>query len=519
MQQPVTRNPAYPAVPFPPPPTARGGSTDPGALLAPGGGGSGAGGSYYTSSQRYYGVPSSSSTSGANAGNTLSLDGKLTSPSASRSLPRGRDGAALLACLLLLRLAFSPNSGQGGHGGLVDPTAGSVTASIRLAFYAPFQSSPPPGGGGVEGGSGAEKRETARPVPLALDGAVDSLVLPVYLTRDEVRGEKAAEILAAGGGNSKRKGDRAPEVPPSDLEGWSDGGSWGLRIVSLKPPRGAEEGAAEGPFAARSAFLSPLVPHSTKHPAEGSEDTTPGRPVPKGAYPVRLLPVQIPVERTRLGEEERSRQRHGSHPGQPGSYGRSSAIPPKVDEHADYDRTRHYFCGTDWHHASGSCHRHCPGGLSSECGDGESCYADTPCDARLSPSGGGESPGDDKTKSRLALTRQGTLPGVVAVWSDGAVSLHAVTADVQPTVGSDGHRTKRAKKKKVELELRQLWRAFPFEPEAHDERHSDGGEEHPHEVEFDELGLTFESSAVFAGEGGGDEVGVGDHGAILIGGR
>ena len=516
MQQPVTRNPAYPAVPFPPPPTGRGGS-DSGALLPPAGG-SGAGGSYYTSSQRYYGVPPSSSTSGASAGNSLSLDGKLTSPSASRSLPRGRDAAALLACLLLLRLAFSPNSGQGGHGGLVDPTAGSVTASIRLAFYAPFQSSPPAGGGGVE--KGGEGRETARPVPLALDGAVDSLVLPVYLTRDEVRGEKEAGILA-GSGNSKRKGvPRVPEVPPSDLEGWSDGGSWGLRIVSLKPPRGAEEGAAEGPFAARSAFLSPLVPRST-HPAEGSEGTEPGeRPVPKGAYPVRLLPVQIPVERTRLGEEERSRQRHASHPGQPGSYGKSSAIPPKVDEHADYDRTRHYFCGTDWHHASGSCHRHCPGGLSTECGDGESCYADTPCDARLSPSSSGGGDGDDKTKSRLALTRQGTLPGVVAVWSDGAVSLHAVTADVQPTVGSDGHRTKRAKKKKVELELRQLWRTFPFEPEAADERHSDGGEEHPHEVEFDELGLTFESSAVFAGEGGGGgEVGVGDHGAILIGGR
>ncbi|EJK49649.1 hypothetical protein THAOC_31452, partial [Thalassiosira oceanica] len=59
-------------------------------------------------------------------------------------------------------------------------------------------------------------------------------------------------------------------------------------------------------------------------------------------------------------------------------------------------------------------------------------------------------------------------------------------------------------KRRPELELRQLWRAFPFEPEAHDEeKHGDGEEEHGHEVEFDELGLTFESSAVFAGDEGG----------------
>ena len=54
-------------------------------------------------------------------------------------------------------------------------------------------------------------------------------------------------------------------------------------------------------------------------------------------------------------------------------------IPPKDHENElNYDRTRHYFCGKHWHHASESCHKHCGSGTSSDCGDGETCYADTP---------------------------------------------------------------------------------------------------------------------------------------------
>ncbi|EJK45488.1 hypothetical protein THAOC_35894, partial [Thalassiosira oceanica] len=74
MQQPVTRNPAYPAVAFPPPPVR--GRSD------------GADGPYHTSSRRYYGAPTPPPSGG---GASSGLDGKLTSP-ASRSPLRGRAG-------------------------------------------------------------------------------------------------------------------------------------------------------------------------------------------------------------------------------------------------------------------------------------------------------------------------------------------------------------------------------------------------------------------------------------------
>ena len=296
-----------------------------------------------------------------------------------------RGGAALLIFLtcLLLRLAFAPSNLTRG-GALAGRSYGADTASIELGFYAP----------------------AARPVRLALDGT-DALAVPVYLTRSEVRRAKEAEILAARSRTrSSRRGDRAPEVPASDLEGWTDGGSWGLRIVSLKPPLGPDVGGDEAgrAFAPRAALLSPLVAHSTHHPTEKNSEGTHGRPVTPDANPIRLLPVQIPIETTR----------------------------------------------------------------------------------------------DGGTGAGLAPTKDGTLPGVVTVWSDGAVSLHVVTADVPPAAAG-----------RAEPELRQLWRTFPFEPEAKDEHRSDvGARQHGHIVEFDELGLTFASNA-----------GVGDHGAILIGGR
>ncbi|EJK64377.1 hypothetical protein THAOC_14893 [Thalassiosira oceanica] len=315
-----------------------------------------------------------------------------------------RGAAALLTGLLLLHIAFAPSTLTSG-GVPVDQSDGAVAASIELAFQAPSQSRPPWG----KGARGVDKRpgNGARPVRLALYGT-DALAIPVHLTRDEVRRAKEAEILAAGSWRqrSSRKGD--PEVPESDLEGWTDGGNWGLRIVSLEPLQGASgDGKAAGrAFATRRAFLSPLVSNST-HSTENSEGR-PSRPVTPDAYPIRLLPVQIPIETTR----------------------------------------------------------------------------------------------------ELAPTRDGALPGVVAAWSDGAVSLHVVAADVPPSaVGM------------AELELRQLWRTFPFELEVRDDHRRDGEAWQGRSVEFDDLALTFEPSAVLAGDGGTSDGGVGNHGAILVGGR
>ncbi len=136
----------------------------------------------------------------------------------------------------------------------------------------------------------------------------------------------------------------------------------------------------------------------------------------------------------------------------------------------------------------------------------------------------------------MALTKGGALPGIVAVWSDGSVSLHVITADVATSsasaVGADGqqqhqHRTKRAARqinKKPELELRQLWRVHPFEPSSD----GWGGEKIGNDniIEFVELGITFESGAIYGDAaavknslGMRNERQFGENGAIILGGR
>jgi len=38
-----------------------------------------------------------------------------------------------------------------------------------------------------------------------------------------------------------------------------------------------------------------------------------------------------------------------------------------------------FFCGSTWYDAAMRCSKQCPGGVDSECGSGERCYADTLC--------------------------------------------------------------------------------------------------------------------------------------------
>ncbi|KAL7552970.1 hypothetical protein ACHAWF_016207 [Thalassiosira exigua] len=474
---------------------------------------------------------------GGASGGDRPANGRLSAASSSRPpLPlRPRDAAAALACLFLLRLAFAPPSG-----GIGEDAATTSGASARLAFYAPFRSRAPPDVAVAAGGGG---RRAARPIPLDADGdgSIESLVLPAFLTRGEAAKERASERELR---EKKRKRERkfatrveAPEDDAAASEGWDERGSWGLRVLDLGALRdGTREGEggtiAGSPFVPRSSFLSPLLPGG-----EGSGDgVDPGAQ----AYPVKLLALQVPVRRTRLGEEERSRRRHqkaaggNRSPSSSGShYGKNSEIPAKDDpKFASYDRTRHYFCGRDWHHAADSCHRHCVGGTSDECGEGETCYADTPCDVHLLEGDSGSGSADDAAvdespAAKLALTKAGTLPGVAAVWSDGSATLHVVTADVVASSaaagGSDGRRPKRARQgaKKPALELRQLWRVRPLDPPPAEGTTVSA-------AEFEELGIAFESGAIYGGSnaggeeedrGGGAARRPGDNGAILLGGK
>lgn len=129
---------------------------------------------------------------------------------------------------------------------------------------------------------------------------------------------------------------------------------------------------------------------------------------------------------------------------------------------------------------------------------------------------------NENEETDLALTVRGTLPGITTIWSDGGVTLHAITADIPVTVDpKNEHRGKRERqrKKKPELEMRQLWRVFPL----------DTASSSTSRVLFEELGFAYESGAIYGvseetitGEDGSKIVKqnqIGNHGAILLGGR
>jgi len=474
---------------------------------------------------------------------------------------RKRDGFAILTCLFLLRLAFTPSDGSG----FIDFADSSIGASMELAFYSPFRSTPPRDAISPARNNRGGGEKTARPVPLDIDGdgVVEAMVVPVFLKRDEVE-QEIRDMREGAQKSNRRYGDSGrKETEDNDklLSEWESDGSWGLRVLNLKPLHKrrddnsnyySEEGAIAGPFAPRSMFLAPLLRFSSKEDLENKEgnlktDNSKTNNHNKSTFPLNLISIQIPIQRTQLGEEEKSRQRHKRDGSNAGTiYGTGSGPPPKDDpNHKNYDRTRHYFCGRDWHHASQSCHKHCPSGVSSECGEGETCYADTPCDALLGTDSDNSSTDvkSDEETPEMALTPRGTLPGIVTVWSDGSVSLHVITADIfssssPSSSNTDGkqsqHRAKKArqKNKKTDLELRQMWRVYPLEPSDNvgsvpaNGIHLSTGE--GSEVYFDEFGVAFESGAIYgafaasSSEDGKRETKkarIGDHGAILLGGR
>lgn len=339
--------------------------------------------------------------------NPSAIDGRLSSPNSIRLELRKRDAVAMLVCPLLLRLAFAPSADI--HGEFISHSR--IDASMILAFYYPFQSN----AASVTGherqhdevehvdnknnnASGTRRWQTAQPVPLDIDGdgVFDSLAMSVFLTRENVLQEEELELVEKQSRNHRKTTATAEDETLKRSSEWPYDGSWGLRILDLRPlhhshnheqhSNDAAMIAFDGPFAPKTLFLSPLLPPSHQHPkqyrneGEGANQSQQERKI-SSAYPIKLLSIQIPIQRTHLGEEEKFRQRHRKDGTEKniGSYGKNPNIPSKEDPlHHNYDRTRHYFCGRDWHHASQSCHRHCGGGLSSECGEGETCYADTP---------------------------------------------------------------------------------------------------------------------------------------------
>ena len=362
------------------------------------------GGGASTNNNLYYG--------GINSYNntTTESNGRLP-PKQSINL-RYRDGFAIVACLFLLRLAFTPTntSSTHHHAGIINTADTSIIASIQLAFYTPYQSR---SSKVINNNShrlklrdttdnhNAGGERTARPIPLDIDGdnIYESLVVPTFLKRSDLVKEKDIELKALNTMKHKKKSYNKykrdiDNCYKDDNEHWSEDGSWGLRILNLNPLHKKDSTddsmLLDGPFSPRSVFLSPLLPPSSSHDEEEKDESLNEQARiyqhkkkkstnDDNTYPIKLLSIQIPMKRTHLGEEEKSRQRHNVKQSSSGIYGKNSMIPPKDHENEfNYDRTRHYFCGKDWHHASESCHKHCGSGTSSDCGEGETCYADTP---------------------------------------------------------------------------------------------------------------------------------------------
>ena len=88
------------------------------------------------------------------------------------------------------------------------------------------------------------------------------------------------------------------------------------------------------------------------------------------------------------------------------------------------DRSRHFFCGKDWHDASAKCGQPCPRGTQVDCPDGETCFADTPCDSQKM-----KTQQNQKSKTYEGnLTPAGGIPGVFTLWSNGMLTMHALSS-------------------------------------------------------------------------------------------
>jgi hypothetical protein len=161
------------------------------------------------------------------------------------------------------------------------------------------------------------------------------------------------------------------------------------------------------------------------------------------------------------------------------------------------DRTRHYFCGLDWHDSASKCATRCPSGQQSECPGDEKCFADTPCDA-LSHS---RKPLIEDTQVLFQLTPGGGLPSIITFWSNGVLSLHSLTSDMPLNEAVTTKKQRREAEK--QLELRQMWRNRVFA------EHVDTS---ANKIWWDELNLRFLDSVM------SEEQGSAHHGMILVSG-
>ena len=415
---------------------------------------------------------------------------------------RTRDAAAALLSIILGKIAWTDSTG---------PEALSV--STVLAFY--YEATP---------------TVTVEHIVHEDDDIYDDM--PVD-DDDAIRRRNEKDLGSAKGpGIIKRQVRTAPPVPfDVDGDGTVEGlvvpaivnnatQSWGLQVLDLKPLHGRHGAAAEMtafPFYPNVMFTSDGV-----DAAANDEDAQAQQKPP---VPIKMASGQVLL---RNGINQMSDHAGGG----AGSAGKHKPDGKFVESD---DKTRHYFCGTGWGDAAERCATPCPDGTSSSCPEGESCYADTPCDSQLATpvANADDDLLDDDTAvvekaTQLILTPRNGLPSVVTLWSDGSLTMHSLTGDYVPGEKYHG-RGKRDKQRDIFkktkasentlLELRPMWRTNPFQPSAGSGGGGGGGggdEGEPKQeqlppsdiLEFDEIDLTIDTTAP-----------VGEHGAVIVAAR
>jgi hypothetical protein len=105
-------------------------------------------------------------------------------------------------------------------------------------------------------------------------------------------------------------------------------------------------------------------------------------------------------------------------------------------EDAPIDKKLFYYCGTDWHDASQKCTTPCPSGQSQQCPAGERCFADTSCAAssthQIPETNAHDAPSSNGSTS-WHKTQAGGWPSVFTVWSQGRITMHSLTAELDRT--------------------------------------------------------------------------------------
>jgi hypothetical protein len=218
------------------------------------------------------------------------------------------------------------------------------------------------------------------------------------------------------------------------------GESFVLEIMDLKPLHAFSK-TFLAPFRPQVLFTSPEI-KSGYSSAEGATDGVPDGTADGGTvHPIQMTSGQLLIQPPK------------------GRNGHAAAVSAKkggaIANDAEFnERTRHYFCGSDWHDASTKCKTPCPKGQANECPDDERCFADTPCDALA------DRRSQEHTQVMFELTPGGGLPSLATLWSDGMVTLHSLTNEKGGGAADATSSDKERKSKK--LEIREMWRRRLF---------------------------------------------------------